>query len=198
MEISDIVEHPWQKTPTNLISYARELTKSEDEFKKQLGFLLLDVGVETIFTVFLSLPNEVTGVKTSYRERKEIIEKNSFHLLVLGVGEAAGERLEGVNLNKVRYFHGVRNKIYHLGDGIMPTNENIQDYEEIAVILLRALLGVDLEPKEEDWYDILLKNAGEIQKKNGVRDSIEKVKTCLMELRIDIATAVTVHSLKSF
>ena len=48
------VKHPWQAVPTELIEYAVNLSKSEDEFKKRTAFLLLDVGVETLFKLILA------------------------------------------------------------------------------------------------------------------------------------------------
>ena len=43
------IEYPWQKTPTQLIQYAQDLMDEESDFENQLAFLLIDVGVETMF-----------------------------------------------------------------------------------------------------------------------------------------------------
>ena len=57
-------EYPWQITPTKLIEFGIELLGKTDAFEKQVGFLLVDVGVETLFKVYLSLDADVTGSNT--------------------------------------------------------------------------------------------------------------------------------------
>jgi len=139
------IQHPWQSGPTELIRYALDYLHHPSDFSQRIAFLFLDVGVETLFKTFLELPEEVTGAELSYGKRREAVEERSFHQLVKGVKEAAGERLDGINLAHVQFYHGLRNKLYHQGNGITVPVDHAKGYASIAVELLRRLLSVDLE-----------------------------------------------------
>jgi hypothetical protein len=104
----------------------------------------LDVGVETLFKTFLELPEEVTGAKLSYSKRREAVEGN-FHQLLRGVKDAAGDRLFGIELTHVQFYHNLRNKLYHQGNGITVPVDKAKEYAAIAVELLHRLLSVDLQ-----------------------------------------------------
>ena len=136
-------DHPWQHGPTELISYALEHMHGDTDFDRRLAFLLLDVGVETLFKTYLTLPEEVTGTAMPFGKRKDAAEGN-FHELVRGISVAAGARLAGYNLAHVQFYHDLRNKLYHQGNGVtVPTNQ-VKSYAELATNLLGVLLDVDL------------------------------------------------------
>jgi len=138
--------HPWQITPTELIKQAIEFLHRDSDTNRQIAFLLLDVGIETLFKTFLLLPESVTGVNSNYHKRKEATGDVNFHTLVETIKEFGKGRLSGIDLEKVKYYHDIRNKLYHQGDGVIPTNANTQDYASIAAELLYRLLSVDLRP----------------------------------------------------
>lgn len=139
--------HPWQLFPGQLIGYACNHLRRSSEFDQIVGFLLLDVGVETLLKVFLLLPGEVTGTTMSYSARRQATE-GSFYDLVRGVEKAtgtAGGNLEGIDLGHVGYFHSLRNKLYHAGNGITVQGEHAERYAELALELLERLLEVPLK-----------------------------------------------------
>ena len=183
------IQHPWQKTPAQLIQFAEELMNKESDFDHQVAFLLIDVGVETIFTTYLSLPNEVIKSKIKHRERMPFVRKGTFSSLIDGVRETAGQRLSNIDLNRVLYYHNIRNKLYHLGDGIVPTDENLSSYLVLAKALLERLLKVDLNTRSEDTFDSLLYNAERISKKSEIEDSVKNVKESLVDLKLSLAIA---------
>ena len=80
---------------------------------------MLDVGIETLFKTYLTLPDRVTGAQGNFAERKKAAEGN-FHDLVAGVEKAASTQIQDCNLSHVQYFHDLRNKLYHQGNGITP------------------------------------------------------------------------------
>lgn len=152
-------ELPWQATAKKLINFASKFRNSNDEFERQVGFLLLDVGIETLFRVFITQPG--VEAKLGYTKRDKIakgtVEKAAilrdeitlsgfdelaFHKLVETVNQIAGEKVINNDLKKAEYFHNIRNKIYHLGDGIIPTKQNFDEYLNLAKNLLSRLLGV--------------------------------------------------------
>lgn len=150
--MSTSADHPWQLFPSELIRYALDHLRRPSEFDQIVGFLLLDVGVETLLKVFLLLPEEVTKTNMSYHDRKKAAEGN-FHELLKGVKKAAktaGYLLQGINLEHVEYFHGLRNKLYHAGNGITVQGDHAEQYKSIAMDLLDRLLGVDVKASWQD------------------------------------------------
>lgn len=137
------ISEPWQKNPAELIRSALAHHHQQSDINQIIAFLLLDVGVESTFKTFLLLPDTVTGVKTKYFDRKSAAE-GSFHRVLQGVSDSAGPRLSGFNLARVHYYHGLRNQLYHQGNGITIPKEQVKEYAHLAVGLIRVLLGIDL------------------------------------------------------
>ena len=113
------------------------------ENTRQIAFLLLDVGVETTFKTFLLLPETITKVEISHGKRRAATEGN-FYDLVKAIKQASKARLGEIDLEDVLYYHSIRNKLYHQGDGVIPSSTVAEKYAEIAVELLDVLLSVDL------------------------------------------------------
>ena len=80
-----------------------------------------------------------------YEERVKA-SKGNFPSLVKVIREVAIDRVKDVDLEKIKYYHNIRNKIYHQGNGITPLTNNAEGYRNIAVDLLNNLLLVDLRP----------------------------------------------------
>ena len=64
------IQSPWQTGPAELIGHALDHLHLDSDSDKRIAFLLLDVGVETLFNVYLMLPDAVTGAQTNYGERR--------------------------------------------------------------------------------------------------------------------------------
>ncbi|NLZ28565.1 MAG: hypothetical protein GX887_06320 [Firmicutes bacterium] len=138
-----LIEHPWQKGPTELIKYAIEHLYRDSEFDQRVAFLLLDIGVETTMKVYLNLPEEKACAKTAFSERKKAITKGNFHCLVKAIRDAVSDRLI-IDLTHIQYFHSIRNKLYHESDSITIPHDVVKEYADNAVKLLKILLDVDL------------------------------------------------------
>ncbi len=48
-------------------------------------------------------------------------------------------------MTHIEYYHEIRNKLYHDGEGITVSEENAKNYARLAILLLKTLLDVDLE-----------------------------------------------------
>lgn len=140
----NIDTNPWERGPRELIGYALVHLHKNSEFDFRIAFLLLDVGVETLFKSYLTLPEKIGGPKIEWEGGKKAVGKWDFPTLCDAIEKAAGESLQGINLKHVQYFHSHRNKLYHEEDGITIRPANVQDYAELAVELLNRLLDVDL------------------------------------------------------
>jgi len=124
-------EKPWQVLPAKIVQLANEHASKNTDFDHQLAFLLLDVGVETALKVYLI-------------NKKLDVEKIYFSDLIKKVKEELAKENLDAELDDVEYFHKVRNKLYHQGDGVKPTSENLHRYSELASKLLKILINVDI------------------------------------------------------
>lgn len=146
-----VITHPWQYTPTELIECALGYMDKPSDLDQRLAFLLLDVGVETLFKTYLTLPDEVIKASLPYPKRREAAG-GGFHSLAHGVKAAAGEKITNNDISHVEYFHTIRNRLYHEGDGVTVSARKVNEYAALATRLLKALLDVDLA--EEDTAPI--------------------------------------------
>ncbi len=167
------ITHPWQRGPTELISFALDHLHREAEADHRVAFLLLDVGVETLFKTFLSLPDRTIGTKLSFAERKEAA-KGNFHDLCNGVDRAAGTRLQGINIAHVQFYHDLRNKLYHEGGGINVSTGDVRGYAKVSVDLLKRLLDVDLDEELRKPEIEALRAAEEKAKREREKREIEE------------------------
>lgn len=137
-------QHPWQVGPTELIEFALERMHKAGDFDRRLAFLILDVGVETLFKTYLTLPDNVTQFQTKRGDRYTAVDGN-FHELLRGVQSANLNKASTVNFSYVEYYHNLRNTLYHQGNQVttIPMNQ-LEGYSRLAVDLLREYLDVDL------------------------------------------------------
>ncbi|MBN1453655.1 MAG: hypothetical protein JW963_21750 [Anaerolineales bacterium] len=153
-------QHPWQVGPTELIEFALERMHKGGDFDRRLAFLILDVGVETLFKTYLTLPEGVTQFQIKRGERLEAAEGN-FHELLRGVQNSSPKKASGFNFAYIEYYHNLRNTLYHQGNQVtaVPLHQ-VEGYAKLAVDLLREYLDVDLsislkspEPINQDSDD---------------------------------------------
>ena len=110
-------QHPWQLGPTELIDFALERMYKGSDFDRRLAFLILDVGVETLFKTYLTLPDGVTQFQIKRGDRLAASEGN-FHELLRGVQNSNPKKAAGLNFPYVEYYHNLRNTLYHQGNQV--------------------------------------------------------------------------------
>ena len=137
-------EHPWQSGPRELFQFAMNALKSTEEVNRRIGFLLVDVCVETTFRTFLGLPTRLSGSKVGHSDLRRYAAGN-FHDLADGVGLAAAGKITDDALHYARFYHGIRNRLYHEGNGITVREEYVQGYAALAANFLKQLIGIDAE-----------------------------------------------------
>jgi hypothetical protein len=138
------IDHPWQVGPTELIEFALERMHKGSDFDRRLAFLILDVGVETLFKTFLNLPDGVMQFQIKRSERVEASQGN-FHELLRGVQSSNPKKAVHFNFAHIEHYHGLRNTLYHLGNQVTAVPmAQLQGYATLAVDLLREYLDVDL------------------------------------------------------
>lgn len=66
------------------------------------------------------------------------------------------ERLNGIELSEIEWFHQLRNQLYHAGNGISVEASKVETYLEIAKILFENLFQEKLELDQPDSYSLQL------------------------------------------
>lgn len=137
-------QHPWQVGPTELIEFALAQMQKGSDFDRRLSFLILDVGVETLFKTYLTLPDSFTQFQTSRGDRHKAVDGN-FHELIRGVQSANPKKASGINFAYIEHYHNLRNTLYHQGNQVtaVPIHQ-LEGYARLAVNALQTYLDVDL------------------------------------------------------
>ena len=131
---------PWQNYPKKLIQYASKFENTNDEFERLIGYLLLDVGVETLLKAFV-----LSDTSLEYGKREESVkglvrkdtipnsgitavnfEKIKFHKLLETVKMAAQSKITDEQLKNVEHYHAIRNIIYHEGRKTIPPEQDLR------------------------------------------------------------------------
>ena len=158
--------HPWQNGPTELIRFALERLHLGTDFDKRIAFLMLDIGVETLFRTYLVLPKAIIKTEMAYPTREKAA-KGNFHELVEGVKNASGSKLKVSDFSHVRHYHKLRNTLYHQGNGINVSDKDTKEYATLVVRLLKSLLGIDLT-QDLRKPEIEAEQKAELEKKSKV------------------------------
>jgi len=172
----------WQKAPVKIVCEAVNHASKKSEEDNLIAFLLLDVGAEMILKTYLGLPKKITGATTSEDERYSIIRKG-FHDVVEGVKNSRN----GISLKdlaRVEFFHGIRNKLYHQGNGLTVQRIHLEEYISVIKVLFKQLLKVDLD--EQLSNTSLTKEQAEriSQIKEEIKNSLWQAKTKKKELEL--------------
>jgi hypothetical protein len=134
--------HPWKKGPSELVTHAIHHYHQKTDFDNRMSFLLFDVGLETILKTFVSMPEKISSVKFSFQKRKEAIDGGFVSLI--NIVEDAYKFPTTIDIHNVIFYHNIRNKIYHEGNGITVSNEILHTYGLMVVEILKLLIDVDL------------------------------------------------------
>ncbi|MEZ9469248.1 hypothetical protein AB4211_02365 [Vibrio lentus] len=172
----------WQKAPVKIVGEAVNHASKNSEEDNLIAFLLLDVGAEMLLKTYLGLPKKITGATTSEDERYSIIRKG-FHDVVEGVKNSR----QGISLKdlaRVEFFHGIRNKLYHQGNGLTVQRIHLEEYISVIKVLFKQLLKVDLD--EQLSNTSLTKEQAEriSQIKEEINNSLSLAKTKKKELEL--------------
>ena len=136
-------QKPWQIMPSKIILLAEEHAKQDTDFDHQLAFLLLDIGIESALKIYLLV------------KKRQDVEKINFPELLKRVKDELDRDNSNVDLESIGYYHGIRNKLYHQGDGVRPTTENLKGYLSLAQSTLKTLLDVDVDKLRVSSSDAL-------------------------------------------
>ncbi|MCK4796465.1 MAG: hypothetical protein KAT05_03745 [Spirochaetes bacterium] len=142
---------PWTEGPKELIQHAIEHKENDTPFDNRLAFISIDNAVELMIKTYLGLPKRITGLTGIKPNESENIFQNFPNLLDL-LEKHCADRIHGIELGDIEWYHRIRNQLYHSGNGITVGNDKVSEYLEISKILFSNLFGHSLELSSKEKY----------------------------------------------
>jgi hypothetical protein len=140
---------PWAEGPLELLKHAAQHLSLGSEFDNRIAMISIDNSVELMIRTYLNLPSRITRIKGP--SRKELSEvSQSFPLLLDAIERFAPDKIVGIELGDIEYYHRIRNQLYHDGNGVTVSKERVQAYSEIGKGLFLGLFGTEIEDSLEE------------------------------------------------
>ena len=134
---------PWSSGPGEILQHGLSLLRKDSDSSRRLAMLSIDNAVELMLKTYLGLPKRVTGLHITRGKYAEFSE--SFPKLLDAIEEYGSDKLDGIELGEIEWYHRLRNQLYHQGNGLTVELEKAKVYAELARILFKNLFGADLE-----------------------------------------------------
>ncbi len=144
---------PWATGPGEILQHAMRLLSKDSDSNRRLAMILIDNAVELMLKTYLGLPTRVTGIKIPRDKFREISE--SFPKLLDAIEEHADDRLAGIDLGQVEWYHRLRNELYHQGNGLTVERQKVDVYAELAKLLFKNLFGTEIRVDEDAAMELL-------------------------------------------
>jgi hypothetical protein len=138
---------PWATGPGEILLHANELLERESERNRRLAMLSVDNAVELMLKTYLNLPRRATGLDVPPQERKEA--ERVFPRLLDVMETYAPSKVSSVSMVDIEYYHGLRNQLYHNGNGLTVERSKVETYAALAMVLFASLFGYELRPARE-------------------------------------------------
>lgn len=136
--------NPWASGPGEILNHGLELLNKEDsDVNRRIAMISIDNSVELMIKTFLNLPKRITGINLGRTKFVEISE--SFPKLLDAIEEYAGDKIHGLNVGEIEWYHRLRNELYHQGNGLTVERQKVETYAIIARILFKNLFGFELQ-----------------------------------------------------
>jgi hypothetical protein len=133
---------PWVSGPLEILEHGISLLETDNDVNRRIAIILIDNSVELSIKTYLSLPKRITGIGIS---RKEYIQiGDSFPRLLDAIEKYAHDKLEGINLGEIEWYHRLRNELYHQGNGLTVERAKVEVYAELAKLLIGNLFQIKI------------------------------------------------------
>jgi hypothetical protein len=144
---------PWATGPGEILLHGLDLLKKDSDTNRRLAMISIDNAVELMIKTFLGLPKRLSGLAIPRKEYQEFSE--SFPRLLDALEQYAPDRLDGIDLGTIEWYHRVRNELYHQGNGLTVEREKAVIYSQLANLLFRNLFGYELVHSNEPHAELL-------------------------------------------
>ena len=139
-----MIEKPWITGPKELLVHGLQHLDLNSDFDNRIAMISIDNSVELMIKTYLGLPKRISKIEGITRKKFEEIT-SSFPNILDGLEEFGDNKLNGIDLGDIEWFHRVRNQLYHDGNGITVEKKKVEAYAEIAKILFENLFELRIE-----------------------------------------------------
>ncbi|MEW6614295.1 MAG: hypothetical protein AB1401_02330 [Thermodesulfobacteriota bacterium] len=146
-------ELPWASGPGEILRHGLSLLNRDTDTNRRLAMISIDNAVELMVKTYLGLPKRITGLSITRREYNDIAE--SFPALLDGLEKHAPDKLDGIDLGTIEWYHRLRNELYHQGNGLTVERDKIEIYAELANLMFKNLFGEELVPHATPATELL-------------------------------------------
>ncbi|OJI42595.1 hypothetical protein VVATL9824_03560 [Vibrio vulnificus] len=176
--VENNIEKPWITGPKELLTHGLQHLELGTDFDHRIAMISVDNAVELMIKTYLGLPKRISKIDGLTRKALEEIN-SSFPNMLDGLERFASDKLSGIDLGDIEWFHRVRNQLYHDGNGITVEKGKVEAYAEIAKILFENLFGVEItETKTESKHHSLvgefIKLWADIERQQSTKDGKRK------------------------
>jgi len=147
------VNPPWATGPGEILRHGLDLLSRDSDVNRRLAMISIDNAVELMSKTYLGLPRRITGLSITRREYDEFAQ--SFPKLLDALETHAADKLDGINLGEIEWYHRLRNELYHQGNGLTVERDKVEVYSELANLLFENLFGFRLIEPENDRSKLL-------------------------------------------
>ncbi len=147
------LEPPWASGPGEILKHGPGLLKKDSDTNRRLALISIDNAVELMMKTYLGLPRRVTGLQISRSDFQ--IMSESFPRLLDGLEKYASDKIVGINLGEIEWYHRLRNELYHQGNGLTVEREKVELYAKLADVLFLSLFGIPLLHQKGVTGDLL-------------------------------------------
>lgn len=138
-------QSPWASGPGEILRHGLDLLKRDTDTNRRLAMILIDNAVELMVKTYLGLPRRITGLTITRKEFADASE--TFPGLLDGLEKHAADKLDGIDLGAIEWYHRLRNELYHQGNGLTVERDKVEIYAELANLLFKNLYGFELVAK---------------------------------------------------
>ena len=144
---------PWASGPGEILKHGLSLLKKDSDTNRRLAMISIDNAVELMIKTYLGLPSRITGLKIPRNAYQDFSE--SFPKLLDALEKYASDKINGIDLGEIEWYHRLRNELYHQGNGLTVERDKIEVYSELANLLFVNLFGIRLIAAADDKTRIL-------------------------------------------
>jgi hypothetical protein len=144
---------PWASGPGEILRHGLDLLKSDNDTNRRLAMISIDNAVELMVKTYLGLPRRITGLEITRREYDDFSQ--SFPKLLDALETYGADRINGIDLGEIEWYHRLRNELYHQGNGLTVERDKVEVYAELANLLFENLFGFRLVPPSDDSTKLL-------------------------------------------
>jgi hypothetical protein len=144
---------PWASGPGEILRHGLDLLKSDNDTNRRLAMISIDNAVELMIKTYLGLPRRITGLEITRKEYEEFSQ--SFPKLLDALEAQGADKINGIDLGEIEWYHRLRNELYHQGNGLTVERDKVEVYAELANLLFENLFGFRLVPPSDDPTKLL-------------------------------------------